>query len=199
MIQRSAAGRRAAVAVVLSLAVPVLTGCGLEAKDETSKERSQIQAAADQIGGIRIRNAFITAPLVSLPAVSGTSTKPGPPGPSAYLVVTLVNDGPTDVLTGISTTIGVGTLSSGSVTLPRGVVVQISDPDLDPSAPAIAISGKTPTVDTTVPVKFEFTTAGETSQIQVPVVTPPTGMGPTQVIPTTRATPPAEDAPLASD
>ena len=47
----------------------VLAGCGIEAKDETSKEHSQIQAANFHIGGVRIRNAFIA----SLPTAATTA------------------------------------------------------------------------------------------------------------------------------
>lgn len=190
MIQRPGFGRRAAVATVLSLALPVLAGCGLEAKDETSKEHSQIQAAAFQVGGIRIRNAFISPPLADLPK-----------GPNAYLVVTLVNDSShTDQLTGVSTTIGVATVPGGTISLPPGVVVEISEPTIDPTDPAIEISGKTPTVGTTVPVQFSFATAGSTPELQVPVVSPDgLSLSPTQSVPTDQATPPPADAPDATD
>jgi len=190
VIQRPGFGRRAAVATVLGLALPVLTGCGLEAKDETSKEHSQIQAAASEVSGIRIRNAFITTPLVPV----GKS-------PDAYLVVTLVNGGrAADQLVGVSTATGVATVPGGSISLPPGVVVSISDPDIDSSVPAIPISGKAPTVGTTVPVEFSFATAGNSIELQVPVVSPDgLGLAPTQSIPTDQATPPAAEAPLATD
>ncbi len=201
MIQRPGLGRRATCAAALGLALPVLAGCGLEAKDFTSHEHGQVQAANFRMGGVQIRDAFITTPLVSLPAVSGSSTKAAPPGPNAYLVVALVNDGPTtDQLTGVSTTIGVATISGGSLSLPHGIVVSASDPDIDPSAATIAISGKAPTVGTTVPVQFSFAEAGVTRTVQVPVVSPDgLSLSPTQSIPTEQATPPVETAPSASD
>jgi hypothetical protein len=190
VIQRLGFGRRAAVATVLGLALPVLTGCGLEAKDETSKEHSQIQAVASQVGGVRIRNAFITTPLVSQPK-----------GPDAYLVVTLVNGGRSaDRLVGVSTATGVATIPGGSITLGRGIVVSVSDPDIDPTDPSIPISGKVPTVGTTVPVQFSFATGGNSAELQVPVVSPDgLSLSPTQSIPAGQATPPAADAPLATD
>jgi hypothetical protein len=190
VIQRPGLGRRAAVATVLGLAFPVLAGCGLEAKDETSKEHSQIQAAADQIGGIRIRNAFITTPRSELPK-----------GPDAYLVVTLVNGGSAaDRLVGVSTATGVATVPGGKVTLPPGVIVSISDPDIDDGALSIPISGKAPSVGTTVPVELSFAIAGNTPELSVPVVSPEgLSLSPTQSIPTEQATPPAAAAPVASD
>lgn len=200
MIQRPGLGRRAAVGALLGLALPALGGCGLEAKDFTSKEHSQIQAADFRLGGVRIRNAFLTTSTLNLPAVSGNSTKPPPP-PNAYLVVTLVNAGPgADRLIAVSTTIGVATLSTGPLTLPPGQVVAVSDPDIDPSAPTIAISGKTPTEGTTVPVQFTFAKAGTTQSIAVPVVSPDgLSLSPTQAVPTIQATPPPEVAPSAGD
>jgi len=190
VIQRPGLHRRAAVATVLALALPVLTGCGLEAKDETSKEVSQTQSAADQISGIRIRNAFIT-----------TSLGAAPKGADAYLVMTLINGGTTtDQLVGVSTSIGVASIPGGAISLPPGVVVPVSDSDIDPLAAAIPISGKAPTVGTSVPVQRSFATAGDTKQIAVPVVSPEgLSLSPTQSIPTDRATPPVEDAPKATD
>ena len=191
--QRPGRGRRATTAAALGLALPVLAGCGLEAKDVTSHEHATIQAANYRMGGVKIRNAFITAPLISTPSSSGNTT-------NAYLVVTLINHGPADQLLGISTTIGVGTITGGSIKLPRGVVVSIGDPDIDASAPMIAISGRTPTVGTTVPVQFNFAKAGTTQSVQVPVVSPDgLGLSPTRIVPPEQATPPTETAPSASD
>ena len=196
MIQRPGLGRRAAVAAVLGLALPVLAGCGLEAKDETSVEHSPVQAASDQVGAIKIRNAFITTPLSK--AASGSSAAKGP---DAYLAVTFVNSSSsTDQLIAVSTATGVATVPGGSVSLPPGVVVSLSDPDIDSAAQAISISGQAPKVGTTVPVQFDFATAGNSSQVQVPVVSPEgLSLSPTQSIPTDQATPPAEDAPDATD
>jgi copper(I)-binding protein len=170
------ATQRTVAGVALTLALPVLAGCGLEAKDETSKEHSQIQAAANHIGAMRIRDAFLTTPVAD-PATS-------------YLVVTLVNDGSKpDTLTGITTPSGTVTLSSGPVTIGPGLVVEISDPAIDPTdSTAVVSTASTSTVGTTVPVTFAFAEAGTTPALQIPVVTPGEGLSPDQVIPTTQAT-----------
>ncbi|HVV76589.1 MAG TPA: hypothetical protein VHC43_11180 [Mycobacteriales bacterium] len=189
MIARPAK-QRAIVLAALALATPVLAGCGIEAKDETSKEHTQIQAASNHIGGIRIRNAFIT----TLPG-TGQVTKTGQT--RSYLVVTLVNNGTKpDALTGISTGLGVSTLSPGAdatvanngVTLPVGEPVEISDPSLDPTAPTVVITGTNPTIGTTELVSFSFAVAGTTKQLAVPVVAANGSLSPTQVIPTDQAT-----------
>lgn len=181
---------RALAFTAIALAIPVLAGCGIEAKDETSKEHSQIQAANFHIGGIRIRNAFIT----SLPGENQT-TKAGTV--RSYLVVTLVNNSSKpDALTGLSTGLGIVTLKPGAdttigtsgVTLPPGVVVQISNPEINPTAPTAVIEGTLPVVGTTELVTFSFANAGTTRQIAVPVVSPGGSLSPTQVIPTDQAT-----------
>lgn len=179
MIARRATQRTVA-AGALALALPVLAGCGMEAKDETSKEHSQIQAASEHIGAIKIRNAFLT----TLPG--GGSAGAG----KTYLVVTLVNDGKTaDQLTGVTTSLGDATLQGGSVTLPPTVVVSISDPQIDPQAKTATIAAATaPTVGTMAQVEFSFANAGTTGEIDVPVVAPGGSLTPIQVIPTTQAT-----------
>jgi copper(I)-binding protein len=181
--------RRASVLVALALATPVLAGCGIEAKDETSKEHTQIQAASSHIGAVRIRNAFITSlPDATQSAATGATR--------SYLVVTLVNNGSDDVLTGISTGLGTSTLNAGptasvganGVPLPKGVVVQVSNPEINPDAATVVISGITPKVGTTVPVTFTFQRAGTTRPIAVPVVNPGGSLTPTQIVPTDQAT-----------
>ena len=181
MISRRATQRTVAGAA-LALTLPVLAGCGFDSKDETSQERSQVQTADNHIGAIRIRNAFIT----TLPI---PNTGNGTPGASqTYLVVTLVNNGTaSDTFTGITTSRGTATFSSGPVTLPPGVVVQVSDPDLDSSAPSLVITGTAPTVGLTTPVPFTFAAAGTSTAIAVPIVNPGRSLAPTQVIPTTQA------------
>lgn len=182
---------RAIVFVALALVTPVLAGCGIEAKDETSKEHASIQAASNHIGAIRIRDAFIT----SVPG-PGQVTKTG--STRSYLVVTLVNNGTQpDVFTGVSTGLGVSVLNPGGATkigtngvpLPPGVVVQISDPQINPDAPTLVITGTNPVVGTTQAVTFSFARAGTTAQLPVPVVDPGGSLSPTQVIPTTQETP----------
>jgi hypothetical protein len=154
----------------------------MEAKDETSKEHSQIQAAANHIGAIRIRNAFIT----TLPSTSSGTA-------STYLVVTLLNAGKTpDALTGVSTSVGNVTLKAGpdasvasqGVVLPPRVLVQVSNPEINPDAATLKIAGPAPVVGTSEFVTFTFANAGTTGRIAVPVVSPGGSLSPTQVIPT---------------
>jgi hypothetical protein len=171
--------QRTIAAGALALALPVLAGCGIDSKDETQKEHSQVQAADDQIGDIQIRDAFLTTPL-GPNGIAGNRT---------YLVVTLVNNGSTpDTFTGVTTALGTATLSSPSVTLPPGVVVQISDPQINPTAPTLVVSGTTPIVGNVEPMQFSFATAGTTPDIDVPVVNPGGNLQPTQVVPTIQAT-----------
>ena len=176
MITRRATQRTIA-GLALGLALPVLTGCGLEAMDETSKEQAQVQAADHRIGDVRIRNAFLT-------------TIPGASGDTTYLVVTLLNSGKTaDTFTGVTTPIGTGELSDGPVALPPGVVVQVSDPEINSTASTLIISGEPTRVGTTVDVQFSFGSAGTTPTIAVPVVAPGLNLIPKQVIPTTQEVP----------
>jgi hypothetical protein len=175
---------RAAAIVVLAALLPVLAGCGLESKDETSKEHAAIQAANYHIGGIRIRDAFITTPLAPTSAPASANA-------ASYLVVTFVNDGlSSDTFTGITTTIGTTTLTGGPVRLPRGVAVQVSDPLINPAAPRLRITGIPPTVGSTVDVQFSFAGAGTTTPIAVPVVAGSPSLVPVQPLPTTTATVP---------
>jgi hypothetical protein len=159
----------------------------MEAKDETSKEYSQIQAASNHIGAVKIRNAFIT----TLPSSDGTTAG------GTYLVVTLVNNSQTaDALTGISTSSGditphAGpdtTIGTSGVPLPPGLVVQISNPEINPVAPTLELTGPAPLVGTTQLVTFSFANAGTTRAISVPVVSSGGSLSPTQVVPTDQAT-----------
>ena len=175
------ATQRVVAGLALGLALPVLAGCGFDSKDETAIEHSQVQTADNHIGAIRIRNAYLTSITDAGQPTTGAT--------QSYLVVTLINEGKTsDTFTGITTSLGTAALSAGPITLPPGVVVEISDPQIDPSAPTLAVTGSNPTVGTAVGVQFSFAAAGTTPTIQVPVVTPGEGLSPIQVIPTTQAT-----------
>lgn len=182
------ARQRIVAGLALGLAVPVLVGCGFDSKDETSHERSQVQTADNQIGAIRIRNAFLTTPSADPTATSGTSAAGAPSG--TYLVVTLINEGTKpDTFTGITTSLGTAAFSAGPVTLPPGVVVEVSDPQIDATDPSLLVTGTAATVGTTVGVQFSFAAAGTSPTIAVPVVSPGGGLSPLQVIPTDQATP----------
>jgi hypothetical protein len=173
------ATQRTVAAGALALALPVLAGCGIEAKDETSNEHTQIQAASNHIGAIKIRNAFLT----TLPSPDGISAG------TTYLVVTLVNDGAAaDTLTGVTTPLGTATVQGAPITIGPGLVVTISDPQIAANDPTVVITGTAPTVGTTEPVEFSFATAGTTGELDVPVVDSGQSLSPTQVIPTTQAT-----------
>jgi hypothetical protein len=195
VIQRPVRTRRLVSAVILAAMVPVVASCGLEAKDETSKEHAAIQAASNHIGPIDIRNAFIS----NVADATGT-IRP-------YLVATLVNNGPQDTLTAVSTSIGTGTLddtdaAAGGITLPTNTQhpVQLSDPNIDGTDPSVTIDAQTlPTDGTTVTVTLTFAAAGQIKAFAVPVVDDNYTLNPTESVPTNQATPPAEDAPPTSD
>jgi hypothetical protein len=185
--------RRALIGVVLAAAIPVLSGCGLEVSDETSKEQSSVQATDFSVGSIDVRDAFITYPA----ATSTTGTSRG------YLVVTFVNNGTTiDEFTGATTSLGAvsvtgsgsagpgsGNAASGAVTLLPGVPVAFGAPTLGSTGPTLRIAAGTPaSVGTTVPVQFSFTTSG-TGTAQLPIVnTLGETVLPTQSIPAPRST-----------
>jgi copper(I)-binding protein len=197
--------RRAIIGVVLAAAIPVLSSCGLEVKDETSRESSPVQAADISVGAIDVRDAFVTydpqggiQPLASNP--------PGVPGAGSvgqgYLVVTLVNNGTKpDEFTGATSPLGTITMSgnpqqtapanaSAGVLLRPGVPVTFGSPALGGTGATLQIAaGGTPaTTGTSVRVQFSFTNAGS-STASVPVVaSQDVTVGPTQVIPTPTAT-----------
>ncbi len=196
MIQRPVRTRRLVSAVALAAIVPVLASCGLEAKDETSKEHAAIQAASNHLGPIDIRNVFIANVADS----TGT-IRP-------YLVATLVNNSAkVDTRTAVSTSIGAGTLddtdaAAGGITLPPNTQfpVQLSDPNIDSTDPSVTIAAKSlPADGTTVTVSFTFAAAGQIKAFAVPVVDDNYTLNPTESVPTNQATPPAEDAPPTDD
>jgi copper(I)-binding protein len=188
--------RRALIGVVLVAAIPVLTGCGLEVKDETSKEQSPVQARDVSIGAIDVRDAFITYdtttgpsgatsenPLPLATSISGTST--------GYLVVTLVN-GASKPDTLVSVTSPVGSISSSEVTntqLLPGVPVAFGAPETGGTGPMLTIADATPAKQgTNVAVTFTFAHAG-TQTIPVPVVeSDDSSTVPTQAVPTPTTT-----------
>jgi hypothetical protein len=173
--------RRALIGVVLAAAIPVLSGCGLEVSDETSKEQSSVQATDFSVGSIDVRDAFITYPA----ATSTTGTSRG------YLVVTFVNNGTTiDEFTGATTSLGaVSVTGSGSAGPGSGNAASGAVTLLPGTGPTLRIAAGTPaSVGTTVPVQFSFTTSG-TGTAQLPIVnTLGETVLPTQSIPAPRST-----------
>lgn len=196
MFQRLALSRRAVIGLVLAAALPVLAGCGLEAKDYTSKEHATVQGASNHIAAIDIRDVFITSDA----DLSGTI--------KTYLVATLVNNSKSaDSLTGVTTSLGPATIggagaATGTVTLPPSTVspVQLSDPSIDSTAPTITIqTTNQPTVGTTAQVTFDFAVAGQSPQLAVPVIAGGESLSPERAVPYGQATPPVETEPSASD
>jgi copper(I)-binding protein len=188
--------RRALIGVVLVAAIPVLTGCGLEVKDETSKETSPVQATDVSIGAIDVRDAFITYNTASgasglasenpLPlATSGTGAELG------YLVVTLVNNASRpDALVSVATSLGTikSTGTSPTQLLP-GVPVSFGAPETGGTGAMLEVSAGTPAIPgTNVPVTFSFANVGSRT-IPVPVVvTNDSSTVPTQAVPTPTTT-----------
>jgi copper(I)-binding protein len=215
--------RRAIIGVVLAAAIPLLSSCGLEVKEETSREGSPVQATDISVGSVDIRDAFVTydsqtgiQPLASTP--------PGVPGAGGsgpgYLVVTLVNNGKRpDHFTGATSPLGAITVQpssqqanpgqigpvnpSGPVTLLPGVPVAFGAPSVGSTGSTLQIAqGGTPgTVGSEVRVQFSFTNAGSAT-VQVPVVDSANiTVDPTQTIPVPTATEtlPSEGIKPASD
>jgi copper(I)-binding protein len=208
--------RRAIIGVVLAAAILALSSCGLEVKEETTRETSPIQATNVSIGSIDVRDAFVTydtqtgiQPLATTP--------PGVPGAgsgSGYLVVTLVNNGSKrDQFTGVTSPLGAITVEpdpqqtgpvnpSATVTLLPGVPVAFGAPTLGSTGPTLLINGATPAAaGTDVQVQFSFANSG-TSTVQVPVVLGQNvTVNPTQIVPkpTTTETLPSEGLKPASD
>jgi copper(I)-binding protein len=216
--------RRAIIGVVLAVAIPVLSGCGLEVQEETSHETSPIQGTNASIGSIGVRNAFVTydAPTGIQPLAT---TPPGVPGAGnsgpGYLVVTLVNNGPKrDQLTGVSSQLGAITVRavdthanqgqvgpvnpSAPVTLLPGVPITFGTPALGGNGGSTLriATGATPgTSGTEIKVQFSFTNAG-TATVQVPVVVAGgVTVDPTQTVPapTSTETVPGEGLQPAGD
>jgi copper(I)-binding protein len=211
--------RRAIIGVVLAAAIPLLSSCGLEVKEETSHENSPVQATDVSIGSIDIRDAFVTYDQTGIQPLA--STPPGVPGAGAgdsgpgYLVVTLVNNGKkTDDFTGATSPLGTITLQadpqqigpvnpSSAVTLRPGVPVAFGSPSVGSTGSMLRIAqGGTPaTVGTDVAVQFSFTNNG-TATLQVPVVDSANiSVDPTQTVPvpTSTETLPSEGIKPASD
>jgi copper(I)-binding protein len=197
--------RRAIIGVVLAAAIPVLSSCGLEVKDETSRESSPVQAADTSVGAIDVRDAFVTYdPQSGIQPLASAS--PGVPGAAnagqGFLVVTLVNNGTKpDDFTGATSPLGTIALQgnpqqaspvnpASTVTLLPGVPVTFGAPTLGSTGSTLQIAaGGTPaTTGTDVQVQFSFTNAGS-STVAVPVVdSQDVTSGATQVIPTPTST-----------
>jgi copper(I)-binding protein len=209
--------RRAVIGVVLAAAIPLLSSCGLEVKEETSRESSPVQATDVSVGPIDIRDAFVTYDQTGIQPLA--STPPGVPGAGdsgpGYLVVTLVNNGKqADHFTGATSPLGTITLQadpqqtgpvsrSSAVTLLPGVPVAFGSPSVGSTGSMLRIAqGGTPgTVGTDVRVQFSFTNAG-TANLQVPVVDSANiTVDPRQTVPvpTSTETLPSEGIKPASD
>jgi hypothetical protein len=172
----------------------MLAACGFEAPDVESSEQPSVQAADFVVGAIHIGDTSITA-------VSSDATTP-----ASYLIATLVNDSKTtDTLTAIKTTNGTLTLSGsgtagGQLTLPPGVPVQIEAPPLSSPGPIVTIAtSPLPQAGGFLPVTFDFTNAGPSAVIDVPVVPPGETTAATQPVPTATASVPTEVGQTASD
>lgn len=218
--------RRAVVGLFLATVVALpLAGCGLESQDETSREHTQNQAADFEVGGMQVRNAFLTfatsvpspppaavgsvAPLgTSASPTSGGSIPGGSPSTTGYLVVTFVNDGAgADALTGVQTpgatvTLGGSAANTGSLSLPKGVVVTVGSPALGSTGgPTLSfpVTGTPAPVGTAVPFRFTFANAGTSATIKVPVVSGGVTTQVTQAVPSATPLTPAAAGEPAND
>jgi copper(I)-binding protein len=210
--------RRAIIGVVLAAAIPLLSSCGLEVKEETSREKSPVQATDFSVGPVEIRDAFVTydqssgiQPLASNPAGAPGAGDAG----TGYVVVTLVNNGRRiDYFTGATSPLGAITPQTslsvpGSVNSPLGfkllpgIPVEFGAPSVGSTGAMLRIAGGgTPAaVGTEVRVTFNFRNAGSAT-VQVPVVDSQNiTVDPRQTVPvpTSTETLPSEGLKPASD
>lgn len=178
-------------AAVAAAAVLSLSACGLETKDYTEHEKSQVQGAQFSVGTVDVRDAFLTY-------IAGAMTSP-------YLEVTFVNDGPKpQAFLGVSIANATGQLSGSNpatgLPLPPGVVVRVGDPLSNPGGVSLQLTpaGTPPAIGTSVPVTFMFAGAASTT-LQLPVVPPGETTQPTQVIPTVQEPAPSESGEPATE
>ena len=136
-------------------------GCGVGLHSETDHERATPYLANVSIGPIAVRAVRII--LANTPAGGTTTSSP------AFLSATLVNTSDTaETLTGASVG-GVSVQAVGAsgvnLTLPPQQTVQLGEPDLGLTGPALSV-GALPTplaVGTTQQVTFTFASAGTTT------------------------------------
>jgi hypothetical protein len=201
--------RRAVLGFLLAVATAVpLTACGLEAQDETSREHSQVQAADFAVGGVQVRDAYLTyASTTGAPVTTGTTTTIPAPATTAFLVVSFVNDGTgPDALTGVDTpgatvTLG-GTTSGGALPLPKGVLVAVGAPGAGSTGgPTLSypVTGSPAPVGTSVPFRFTFAGAGSSPTIRVPVVPAGETTQPTRSLPSLPAPSPSATGERSND
>ena len=194
--------RLALLGVVLVATGPILSACGMEAPDETSRERSPVQGAELSTGAVQVRDAYITyitSTSAPSPAPSSSSTTASAsaspaaaqtPAPTTapYLVATFVNSGTsTDALIGVTTPMGavdVGNGSSGELTLPPGLVVSTGTPTAAGGHPLkIDATGPPVSVGLSESVTFTFANAGTSQTVQVPIVANDYTTSPTSPLP----------------
>jgi hypothetical protein len=172
-----------------------LGACGFQSPAVTDHEHNSIQGSDFSVGSMRVRNAHIVSELSSS-------------GPTAYLVVTIVNDGSRqDRLSSVTSNAGSVALSGegvfdGQLTIPprAATPIQIEAPLANPAGPTAQLAASTqPGAGTYVPMSFTFSSAGSSPIEQIPVVPSTETTAATTTIPTTQATPPVVEGEHASD
>jgi hypothetical protein len=170
-----------------------LSACGLETKDYTATEKSQVQGAQFSVGPVDVRDAFLTYDI-------GALTTP-------YLDVTFINDGTApETFTGVTVPNATAQLSgpgtTSGLTLPPGVVVRVTDPLQDSTGASLLVTPNTspPPVGTSLPVTFSFSASGSSAPVQLPVDAPGSQtLQPTQNVPTVQEPGPSESGEPAND
>jgi hypothetical protein len=154
--------RRAVVGLAVVATAALLAGCGFQSPAIEDTEHASVQATDYTFGTLRLGDTSITQ-----------STSDG----KLYLVVTIVNDGPTvDSLIAVSApnatmTFGGTAPAGGPLALLPGVPVQIDQPSTTAPGPTISIATTpVPQPGTYLSVTFTFATAGAAPPIQVPIV-----------------------------
>lgn len=154
----------------LVLVAVAATACGAGQNTETDKERGTPYIAQASIGSIAVRGIRVVLSDTATNANASATT------PQAFLMATLINRSTkTDQLTGASvagtsvTPVG-GSISS--IALAPQQVVQIGDPDLGFTGPALGVGALKQglATGTTTTVTFTFQNAG-TVTVDVPIMT----------------------------
>ena len=154
----------------LVLVALAATACGAGRNTETDKERGTPYVAQASTGSVAVRAIRVVL------SDTATNVNASATTPQAYLTATIVNRAVTaDALTG-ATVAGTSVTpvggSGAAIGLPSQQVVQIGDPEVGFSGPALGIGAlqQPLAAGTTTTVTFTFQSAGSVS-VQVPIMT----------------------------
>lgn len=178
--------RRATGAIAAAVLVAVCAGCGSSAglgAAPLTEAGSVTEGETARIGRIQVENAFV------LGAEEGERL---PAGGRASVILTLVNNGPSDHLADVHSDAAESvTISGGRITAPRDGLVQVGS-----SSHQIVLDGLTDSLDagSFVTLTLRFSNAGAT-RMELPVL--PRG-GAYEQLPTPEPSPSPSPSPTSS-